>query len=372
MCGPGDPEGFLYRGTINPDGTRNGDQMMLINKLKSTGANSIYLMAVRSHGGDGDPSQNPFIDHDPHKGINMKVLDQWEQWFTEMDNSGIVIFFFFYDDGARIWKRRFWDFADCILKDAEKEFTAKIVNRFKHHKNLIWVVAEEYQEAFSVTHVSRIAEEISKEDDHNHVIAVHKNHGLDFSEFANNKHIDQFAIQYNVKSDTQLHDGIVTAWNKAAGRYNLNMSECSNYGFGQRARKKNWAIALGGAYVMCLGWDIANTPIDTLEDAGRLVQFMQGTDFNKMAPHDEIAFGGTEYVLADPGVSYIAYTSNLSGNIGLKNMRNGLFGFKWFDVTNGNTVFQNNVRVDSGNQTWTKPVNIGNELAVYIYRISEP
>ena len=27
MCGPGDPEEFLYRGTRNPDGTRNGDQV---------------------------------------------------------------------------------------------------------------------------------------------------------------------------------------------------------------------------------------------------------------------------------------------------------------------------------------------------------
>jgi len=25
LCGPGDPEGFLYRGTLNPDGTRTGD-----------------------------------------------------------------------------------------------------------------------------------------------------------------------------------------------------------------------------------------------------------------------------------------------------------------------------------------------------------
>ena len=28
MCGPGDPEDFLYRGARNPDGTRNGDQMV--------------------------------------------------------------------------------------------------------------------------------------------------------------------------------------------------------------------------------------------------------------------------------------------------------------------------------------------------------
>ncbi|RPJ24748.1 MAG: hypothetical protein EHM35_16105, partial [Planctomycetaceae bacterium] len=103
MCGPGDPEGFLYRGTLNPDGTRAGDQMQLIQKLKGTGANCLYLMAVRSHGGDGDSTHNPFIDHDPAKAVNPNVLDQWEGWFTEMDHNRIVIYFFIYDDSARLW-----------------------------------------------------------------------------------------------------------------------------------------------------------------------------------------------------------------------------------------------------------------------------
>ena len=69
--------------------------MSLITKLKGTGANSIYLMAVRSHGGDGNSTENPFVNNDPAKGINMAVLDQWETWFTEMDRNGIVIYFFF-------------------------------------------------------------------------------------------------------------------------------------------------------------------------------------------------------------------------------------------------------------------------------------
>ena len=33
LCGPGDPEGFLYRGTRNADGTRDGDQLTLINQM---------------------------------------------------------------------------------------------------------------------------------------------------------------------------------------------------------------------------------------------------------------------------------------------------------------------------------------------------
>ncbi len=104
MCGPGDPEDFLYRGRLKPDGTRDGDQMELIEKMRFTGANCIYLMAMRSHGGDGDKTHNPFVSNDPRKGINSKVLAQWEKWFTQMDNSGIVIYLFLYDDNARPWK----------------------------------------------------------------------------------------------------------------------------------------------------------------------------------------------------------------------------------------------------------------------------
>jgi hypothetical protein len=94
LCGPGDPEGFLYRGRLMPDGTRDGDQRELIRRLEGTGANGIYMMALRTHGGDarGDRTQNPFIDNDPAKGLNHAVLEQWEEWFQEMERIGVTIY----------------------------------------------------------------------------------------------------------------------------------------------------------------------------------------------------------------------------------------------------------------------------------------
>jgi len=50
MCGPGDPEGFLFAACSKATAPGPGDQLELIRKLGSTGANSIYLMAARSHG----------------------------------------------------------------------------------------------------------------------------------------------------------------------------------------------------------------------------------------------------------------------------------------------------------------------------------
>jgi hypothetical protein len=363
MCGPGDPEDFLYRGRLRPDGTRDGDQMELIGKMKGTGANCIYLMAIRSHGGDGNKIHNPFLNHDPAKGINPAVLDQWETWFAEMDEHGIVIYLFLYDDNARVWR------TGDRVGDEEKDFIHSLVNRFEHHRNLIWCIAEEYQEALSVKRVKSIAAEICAADDYDHTVAVHKLNGLDFSEFADEPNIDQFAIQYNVETSDELHAGLVKAWRLAKGRYNLNMSEAADWGIGAESRKKCWACAMAGAYVMILGMDIASTAKSDLEDCGRLVRFFESTGFQKMSPHDELAFSGTQYVLARSGRSYIVYASHLQGKIGLKNMQAGVYKFRWFDCATGSEVAEENVAIAGGDQSWNKPAHIGNELAVYIKRI---
>jgi hypothetical protein len=359
LCGPGDPEGFLYRGTLNGDGTRSGDQDALIAKLSGTGANCIYLMAVRSHGGDGDATENPFVGHDPAQGLDTDVLDQWETWFTAMDEAGIVIYFFFYDDSARIWNT-----GDSVGTE-ERDFIHALVNRFEHHRHLIWCVAEEYSEAFSETRVSSIAREIRAADDHGHVVAVHQHSGLTF-DFADDPDLDQFAMQYNVSTAAELHAGMVTAWSRAGGRYQLTMSEAAAFGTGDEARRKSWACALGGAYVMILGMDIDSTPLSDLDDCGRLVLFMESTRFDAMAPHDELAFGGTEYVLAAPPGAYIAYASNASGELGLRDVAEGDYDFRWLDCSTGASVTQSAVSLEAGDQTWPTPPGLGSEIAVSV------
>jgi len=362
MCGPGDPEDFLYRGSRHSDGTRSGDQMVLINKVKGTGANCFYVQAVRSHGGDGDSTHNPFIGSNPLNGLDQDILDQWESWFTEMDNNGIVIYFFLYDDGAGIWKT-----GDSVGAE-ERTFIQGLVHKFKHHKHLIWCVAEEYSEKYSPARVSNIAAEIRSADKYNHVIAVHQRSGTSFSEFANDLNIDQFAMQIGASSASGLHGDCVTAWNSASGRYNVNMSEGTNHmsGGSTEIRKKSWAAAMGGAYVMIYEMFIDDTTTSDLQDCGRLVGFFESTDFNTMSPHDELKNGNADYVLANPGHSYIAYASGPTTTIGLKNMTSGTYSFKWFDCKDGDTVEQNNVSVSPGDQIWNKPSGLGDEVAVYI------
>ncbi len=362
MAGPGDPEDFLYRGRLRPDGTRDGDQLKLIRKLARTGANSIYLQAVRSHGGDGNPTHNPFINHDPAEGLNPAVLDQWEGWFSEMDRHGIVIFFFFYDDSASIWH------TGHEVGPEERAFVHELVDRFKHHKHLIWVVAEEYEERYSWRRVSQIAAEIRAVDTHNHPIATHKWHGLQFSEFADDPHLNQFAMQYNVPTPAALHEGVLTAWRQTGGTVNLNLAEALEWGSGSLARRKAWSVAMAGAYVMAFQMDIATTPVSDLEDCGRLVDFMESTDFHLMEPRDDLATGDTLYVLARRGRSYIAYAPEGRDRVGLKGLRPGTYRLRWLDIPSGRAVVQEGLSLAAGDQYWARPRGIGREAALYVQR----
>ncbi len=391
MCGPGDPEGFLYRGTRNLNGTRNGDQEELIEKIRVNGGNCIYLMAVRTHGGDAwkdaerdpesfpDKKHNPWVNQNPAYGLNPDLLDQWELWFTEMDRNGITIYLFIYDDAIRVGEQMGWHLDETgNLHPGEKQFLQEMVNKFEHHKNLVWCIMEEGQEIGKdwQLHISKIAEAIREADDYNHVIANHQLGGNVFFH-ADDPNIDQFAIQGNWEtgsSPDSIHNWLVKAWSLAEGRYNLNMAEykthddLSRIGDRDGIRKNSWAIAMAGSYIMVLGMEIINTPPEHLQDCRRLQEFFESTDFNIMAPHDEFKHAGTEYVLASPGYSYIAYSSDNSEKLGLQNMVSGNYDLRWYDCVTGQSIDQNDTKVDSGRQSWKKPAELGYEVALYITR----
>ncbi|MGQ9651997.1 MAG: DUF6298 domain-containing protein [Phycisphaerae bacterium] len=375
MCGPGDPEGFLYRGTRNPDGTRNGDQSTLINKLVGTGANCIYLMAVRSHGGDGDSTQNPYIDGDLSKGLDQDILDQWETWFTAMDSNGIVIFFFFYDDDAKPFGKELP--AGGKLRPEEAAFIDAMVGRFKHHSRLIWCVAEEYGEGLSKAHAIKIAERIRQADDRQHPVAIHQNNGTAF-DFNGNPAFDQFAVQWNVDTPAELHAGTVAAWKNVGGRVNINMAEFADSRYGRRPfggtgddlRKKIWAIAMGGGYSMILGMDIESTPVEDLQACGHLVRFMQSTRFNLTSPRDDLAREDTDYVLAAPGQVYIAY-SDSGGNLGLI-VSAGRYRVRWFNPVSGDWADREDRSLADGEQMFARPASFGDEAVLYLEAVTMP
>lgn len=363
LCGPGDPEGFLYRGSERPDGTREGDQLALIGRLGASGANCLYPIAVRSHGGDGGPTENPFAGHDPARGLSEPILAQWDEWLGALDEAGGVALFFLYDDSVRIWET-----GDEVGPE-ERDFVRGLVGRLAHRKGLIWCIAEEAREALSAARIRALAAEVRAADPYGHPIAVHLNDGLDFTEFADDPNIDHFAVQYNRPDADELHRGLVEAVRLAAGRYAITLAEAADWGSGAEARRKVWACALAGAGAMVLGMDIESTPEADLADCGRLLSFLRHEPLGGLEPHDELADGGTRYVLADPGERWMLYSPAASAGLGLTELPAGVYWLHWFDCVSGESRSGSQVRDGGGSCVWPRPEGLGEELVLTIRRM---
>lgn len=392
LCGAGSPEGFLYRGKRNSDGTRDGDQEDLINKMIQHGGNGIYFNAVRTHGGDAwkdkrdkptvypDDMHNPWIGQKSGNKLNEAMLDQWESWFKLMDEHGIVIYFIIYDDAINIAEQFGWSLYDNKdLHDEERLFVQALVKRFKHHNHLIWVVMEEAQELGKEwqLHVSKIAEAIAEVDDNNHIIASAQLGGNIFYH-GNDPIINQFAIQTDlsgVASITDLHQWILKARENANGRYNITMAE--DYVHGnistvnldrEEIRKRNWAAAMVGSYVMVYGMNITDSPESWLHDCRTLQTFFESSTYNQMAPADLLASGETSYILANENYDYILYGALAKNNLGIKQMANGTYSLLWLDCISGDKKYISKRIINDNYSDFSIPDGFGNEVALYIHR----
>ncbi|MCU0917397.1 MAG: serine hydrolase [Planctomycetes bacterium] len=369
ICGPGDPEDFLYAGRRQPDGTRDGDQLARIARLAEHGGNCIYMQIVRSHGGDAkgsrDPQwmlQNPFVDGDPVRGLDEDILNQWDQWFSLMDRHEILIYLFFYDDSARIWD------TGATVGPQERAFVETIVKKFMHHKNLIWVVGEESEERYTTARVQALARIIRDTDRHGHLVGDHHLSGTTFKAWQPDGALNHFAMQLR-QTDDAAHAGAIEALQKAAGRYQVIYAESTAMRTDvDGMRSHAWAVAMAGMMPMLLRMDIATTPVEALQQCRHLQRFFEATDFWTMSAHDELAHAQTRYVLADPGYGYIAYADHLTGRLGIKDLPAGTYAATWLDCRTGKQVRVELTLSAAGDQAFDKPAEIGDECALSLRR----
>ena len=340
FAGPGDPEDFFYNNT-----------QANIDLLVAKGARCTYITAYLGDFGGGDPGTGTTLD---------ATLNTWETYITALENAEIITVFFFYDDSKA--RPSTWQ------TDVDK-----IVAKFKHHKLLVWSIAEEYSEELTISQVSEVAARIKSQDEYGHVVGVHQLNGTSFN-FNNDANLEMFLIQYNVSTPDAIHTGMVNAWNNTGGNKIINMSEIANHATQTRAmvRKWNWAAAMGGASaIQILGMGRASDPSANNEqgkydDCVALMDFFEGTDVNAMAPRDDLKSGATKWLLAYPGHSYIAYTDNLNGNMGVADMTAGSYSLQWLDITTG-TVSQTQATLTASANTVIAPVGFsGHEVAVWI------
>ena len=388
----GEPENFLYRGQKNADGTRSGDQTAIIDEIVARGINAIYVIGFADgrYGGDGTADANPFVNAAIGGSIDQDILGQWLGWFQTLDAAGVVVYFNIYDDLIDVLpgKRMNWNLtASGNLHPQEQKYVDAVVNKFRTLRNLIWCVNETANKTYPASYVARwkkIAQRIRSLDSYGHPIAIgivpetdpNVTPGTGIALYADDPNIDQQAAQHiQPTSVDDMYNKIRALWDASAGKYNVLLGQAWPVRNGADGRKKSWATAMAGAYVVqAYGqtgqlWDVLRSPDADLRALGYIDDFFKAIPtLNRMTPRNDLKYGDTKWVLAEPGANYVAYSYSATANLGVKGLTNGSYQLKWLDTVDGSTVVQT-VSVTSANRTFPRPASIQPESALYIRKL---
>ncbi|MBL7185758.1 MAG: hypothetical protein ISS70_05480 [Phycisphaerae bacterium] len=391
LCGPDNPEDFLFGGKLNSDGTRSGGgQQEAIERMARAGVNAFHCQMTRmrrcNYKDEGDDTHTPFVDHDPSKGLDADVLNQWDGWLDLLEEKGIIVHLEFYNDATDVemmgWKLD----SQGNLPPDEKRWIEGVVKKFKHHKNIMWGIEESCNKlpAARTPHFKKIGELIAKTDNHNHPIVqsfVVTNDpegdfpegGITSDEYVGDPYVRVVTLLHVVphKDDFEKqHQEYLSFCKRDADKFVVMKNETYHHPRrGRSSRVYMWSCAMTGMHCLEAYHHAGDASHEkTLADDGRINRFMEQTDFHKMKSRDDLAAGSAKWVLANPGSSYIAYTYDYSGPMGIKDMTAGRYNLKWFDPVDGDTVTQAGVSVSSGNVTWSKPDSMGSEVALYVKR----
>ena len=375
LCGLGSPEGLLF---LPPE-----QQDHILAELIRHGGNMLYAMAVRSHGGDGGPTENPFIGHDPLSGLNEAVLTRWESFFRRAHAAGIYVFLLLYDDDAAPFGGRKED----AVPPAEAAFFTQFVRRFTGVPNLIWCVAEEYHDALTPPRASALAQLITTADPHRRPVAIHQATGDTTFDFHGEPHVEIFAQQPRADSVASLHAEVLAAVRDVAGQRIVHMAEnwnnrsndlakkgdhaaCVAAGDRTGVRQRNWAVAMAGATVQVIGpWEriSRNQPATPamLADMRTLVRFFSVLPLHRLAPRDELAGGDARWALADPAATLIvAHALDGEGILSVAGAATGSYHIEWLDCATGSTAISNASAPD-GRFSVPRPSGIGPECVMF-------
>jgi hypothetical protein len=387
LCGPDNPELFLFLGELNPDGTRSkGEQQRIIDRVVASGANAFHVILWRMNRSnlknEGDDTHCPFVDHDPAKPLNEVVLAQWESWIAQFEAAGVVVHVDFYDDATDVEKIGWTLDQDGNLHRDERRFIEGIVKRWKRFKNVIWSVGESVNKLprARIPHLMKTTELIAKTDHHHHPIILsfvapdtgEKDIGKDFV------YPGDFYSDPNVHAVTWLHvlahgddyeaqHEAYLRWSRVGyGRFIMMKNETEKFPRTQpQSRIYMWSSVMTGQHTMEAGHDVLRRG-NLLEADGHVARFMEQTDFHPMRPSDSRAAHSTKWVLASPNHSCLAYTYAYEAAMGVKDLPAGNYRIMWLDTVSGQSVTQDSVSVTSGEARWEKPAGFGSEVALYV------
>ena len=390
LAGPDNPEDFLFQGTLNEDGTRSGSrQEEMIEKMAKAGVNAFHCQMFRMRKcnikDEGDDQHGPFNNFDPSGGLNQAVLNQWDKWLDLFEEHDIIVHLEFYNDATDVEMMGWTLDEKCNLHPDEKTFFEGVVNKFKHHKNIIWGLEESCNKLprSRTPHFKKLGELIAETDNYNHPIVqsfvIPEDPEGDFPGGGGTS--DDYIGDPNIRLVTWLHvvphgEDFEAQHQQYLHYYNLdskNFIVLKNETFhhprkGVAARRYFWASAMAGIHTLEAYIHADDADEQTIKELGLVNMFMEQTPFPLMMPRDDLASRSTKWVLARPSESYVAYSYEYLDKIGIEGLAAGTYDLLWMDTVSGKTINQSGIKVDWGNAAFAKPESFGNEVVVYIQR----
>ncbi|MHC4716283.1 MAG: Calx-beta domain-containing protein, partial [Planctomycetota bacterium] len=329
-----------------------------VNYLSGQDINSIYFLTYNIDGGDGRDTWMWTSDTERWR-FDASKLDQWEILFDHMDAMGVQLHV--------VTQEAENDHnlgGSGSLNNIRKLYYRELVARFGHHLAVQWNLGEENDNS-DAERIS-FAQYIRDWDPYDHPIVVHCGYGTAgyfYDGLLGNVNFEGTSIQgdassYNDKA-IQLRDKSVTAGRKWAIYGDEQgppvASDMSNVD--QLRKDALWGNLTGGGagvewyfgYQDTFG-DVQSEDFAVAqplwEDTAIALDFFQTyVPFEAMAP-DNALTAAADYVLADPGQTYVVYLPN--GGTTNITLPAGTFDIKWYDPRVGGSLQDGTVTSVSG------------------------
>ncbi len=368
FSGLGDPEGFLYLGSKNSNGTRSGGaQQDIIDALIDNGSNVLYIQACRKPG-DGTEGETPWYNNDPDDGVNMAILNQWHGWFRQLRDAGIIVLFFLWDDISSPQNNPYISNSDTCSA-AEILYYTLLVNQFQIYDNVIWMFGEETEKEYTVARVNDATAYMQSAGPDIH-IGTHQINGYTFGWSASST-VKHFGVQLNNYTLSEVYGHLASIWPSAvANGYCYSMLEIGDPPAprGAAARKLDWVALMAG----CCGaarLEMDQTMTTEMSDCQRQKDFCAQTLWYEMVPDNTKLSAGGDYMLTGND-HYIVWTENLTGDIEITSMVAGTYDLLWQSCDVDYQETDSAVVVTAGTNTFSKPAGVSAECALYIERVS--